>query len=342
MTKKNIGYPFQYGDELSPEMAYNNRKQIVSYSVLIPSIWWHNLGFGEPIQSYSPSSNQPKTAIVRVVETSRVDSINRGGDLGKFGPGPRAKADTLKNAKKTGGKSIFVQGFTSQRQYGSRPTNKPLSCRNNAKINQEKFNGNQNPGRSSSSSSMETMSKRLSQEYTEYQQKFNSPPVRFDTKGYDQEKFKELAKDPKANKEVFHKRTVDEARTAIHAEIEGLVDNPQRMEKQICKSVDLDFKVDGPAPYTHMDAKHPLGSKILRKQGQTIDIKTMAYRMGKKIIGQKERFCEFEQGPESSENVLHIVDLAYVPSHEKEIVKEYCLKGAGSSKGIKFLNDNDK
>jgi hypothetical protein len=125
-------------------MAGNNRKQAVSYSVLIPSIWWYNLGFGEPIQSYSPFSNQPKTAIVRVVETSRVNSINHGGDLGKSGPGPRAKADALKNARKTGGGSIFVQGFTPQRQYGSRPINKPLSCRNNVKINQEQFYGNQN------------------------------------------------------------------------------------------------------------------------------------------------------------------------------------------------------
>jgi hypothetical protein len=125
--------------------------------------------------------------------------------------------------------------------------------------------------------------------------------------------------------------------------MEGGVDNPQRIEKPICKSVDLDFKVDGPAPYTHMDIKHPVGSELLRKQNQTIDIKAMAYRMGNAIIDQKERFCGFEQGPESSENVLHVVDLAYVPSHEKEIVKEYCLKGAedaGSSEGIQFLNDN--
>ena len=64
MTKKNIDYPFQYGDELTPEMAGNNQNQAVSYSVLIPSIWWHNLGFGEPIQSYSSFSNEPKTAIV--------------------------------------------------------------------------------------------------------------------------------------------------------------------------------------------------------------------------------------------------------------------------------------
>jgi hypothetical protein len=133
-------------------MAGNNRKQAVSYSVLIPSIWWHNLGFGEPIQAYSSSSNQPKTAIVRVVATSRINLINRGGDLGKSGPGPRAKADALKNARKTGGGSIFVQGSIPQRQYGSRPiNNKPLSSRNNVKINEEQFSGNQNSAGSSSS-----------------------------------------------------------------------------------------------------------------------------------------------------------------------------------------------
>ena len=49
--------------------------------------------------------------------------------------------------------------------------------------------------------------------------------------------------------------------------------------------------------------------------------------MGKEIIDQKERFCGLEQGPESSKNGLHFVDLGYVPFHEKELVKEYCLKG---------------
>jgi hypothetical protein len=92
-----------------------------------------------------------------------------------------------------------------------------------------------------------------------------------------------------------------------------------------------------------MDVKHPVGSEILRKQNCKVDIKTMAFKMGKRIVDQKEKFCELEQGLKSSENVLHIVDLAYVPPHEKEIVKEYCLKGAedaGSSEGIQFLNDN--
>jgi hypothetical protein len=281
--------------------VFNTGEKISVYVVFTYTLWSASLEFDKPIQSYSSFSNESKTLIVRVVETSRVNLISRGGDLGK--------ADALKNARKTGGGSIVAQGFTPQRQYCSRPINKPLSCRRNVKINQEQFNGNQNLG--GSSSSMETMAKRLSQEYTEYQQKFNSPPVskRFDTKNYDQEKFKELAKDPRANKEVFHKTTVDEARTALQSEMEGIVDNIQRIEKPICKSVDLDFKVDGPAPYTHMDVKHPVGSEILRKQNRQVDIKTMAYDMGERIVDQKEKFCELEQGPKSSENVLHIVDL---------------------------------
>lgn len=58
------------------------------------------------------------------------------------------------------------------------------------------------------------------EEYREYQQSFNSPPLskRFDTKKYGEERFKRLAKDTKTKKEVFHKTAVDEARTAIQAE----------------------------------------------------------------------------------------------------------------------------
>jgi hypothetical protein len=69
------------------------------------------------------------------------------------------------------------------------------------------------------------------------------------------------------------------------------------------QSENLDFKVDGPASYTHMDAKHPVGSEILRKQNRNIDIKTMAYDMGERIVDQKEKFCGLEQDPKSSENV---------------------------------------
>jgi len=33
MTQKKLTYPFQYGDELTPEMAGKNRKSVHIYSV---------------------------------------------------------------------------------------------------------------------------------------------------------------------------------------------------------------------------------------------------------------------------------------------------------------------
>ena len=62
---------------------------------------------------------------------------------------------------------------------------------------------------------------------------------------------------------------------------------------------------------THVEVKNPVGSAIKIANGQ----KGSIAKQGK-----------------------------YVPSHEKNIVKEYCLKGAedaGGSEGILFLNDND-
>lgn len=46
----------------------------------------------------------------------------------------------------------------------------------------------------------------------------------------------------------------------------------------------------------------------------------------------------FQVGPVDAKNVLHIVDLAYVPFTEKQIVKNFCLKGACSPEGIVFIN----
>jgi hypothetical protein len=76
----------------------------------------------------------------------------------------------------------------------------------------------------------------------------------------------------------------------------------------------------------------------LKEQGQNTTLKKMASDLGTNISRQKKRFCGLEQGPKNRKNVLHIVDLCYVPAHEKEIVKEFCTRGADSSEGILFLN----
>lgn len=106
--------------------------------------------------------------------------------------------------------------------------------------------------------------------------------------------------------------------------------------------MNLDFRVQGSAPWTHVDIKQPVGSKALSKQCQTISVEDMAYRIGRKIVEQKHKFVGLKNDPLSSKHVGHIVDFYYVPSSEKAIVKENVLQGAadsGNDTGIILLND---
>lgn len=87
--------------------------------------------------------------MVKIITTSKINAISRGGDhihLGKSGSGPRAKMDAVRNAKKTGSRSIFVEGFTHKRQYPARPIDKPLPFRNGVKIKENPFYENRGGG----------------------------------------------------------------------------------------------------------------------------------------------------------------------------------------------------
>ena len=97
---------------------------------------------------------------------------------------------------------------------------------------------------------MEELSRQLSPEYLTYQQTLNSSPVsdRFDTIHFSHTRFKKLAQDPKARTVVYHKTSVDEARSVLNAEMKGILYNVERIPKPDCKFCDLDFKVTGPAP----------------------------------------------------------------------------------------------
>jgi hypothetical protein len=44
----------------------------------------------------------------------------------------------------------------------------------------------------------------------------------------------------------------------LQAEAKGIIQNPVRVDKKDLKYVDLDFKIDGPAPYTFVDIKSQL------------------------------------------------------------------------------------
>ena len=191
---------------------------------------------------------------------------------------------------------------------------------------------------------MDKFANSLSPEYSKFQNKYYSEslPKRFDTNNYSTKEFKELAQDPRSSDTKFDRVSIDEARTVVQAKLEKVIIEPARPGMEAAKRVDLDFTVQGPAPFTHIDVKNPVGSEILKKQGQTISLEDMSYRIGQKIVAQKQRFVGLENGPLGPENVGHIVDLCYVPSSEKAIVKQNVLQGAldkGSDAGIIFLND---
>lgn len=105
---KNLAYPFSYGDELTPEMAPNNRRSIYFYSIFFLI---QILASEKNNKSYLSSPTNSKTEIIRIVPY--------GGDLGKSGTGPRGKGEAAKNITKNG--SIFAEAFTPKYEYRSGP-----------------------------------------------------------------------------------------------------------------------------------------------------------------------------------------------------------------------------
>jgi hypothetical protein len=191
---------------------------------------------------------------------------------------------------------------------------------------------------------MDKLANSLSPTYSEFQSKYYSEslPKRFDTNNYSAREFKELAKDLRVDDVKYDRVSINETRAIVQAKLENLVSNLTRPDMETARLMDLDYKVQGPAPFTHFDVKNPGGLEILKKQGQTISLEDMAYKIGQNIVTQKHRFVGLENGPIGPENVSHIVDLCYVPSSEKAIVKQNVLQVAvekGSDAGIVFLND---
>lgn len=272
-----------------------------------------------------------------------LDLRGGGSDLSEFIIRILLMWTMSKNSKPTEG----FQPKPMNHQHFVRQGNVQPSPRIAPKL-QENPVGRNNPGqgscRSSNHLSMDKLANSLSPEYSEFQSKYYSEslPKRFDTNNYSAKEFKELAKDPRVDGGKYDRVSIDEARTIVQGKLENLVIKPTRPDMETARRVDLDYKVQGPAPFTHFDVKNPVGSEILKKQGQTISLEDMSYKIGQKIVAQKHRFVGLENGPVAPENVGHIVDLCYVPSSEKTIVKQNILQGAvdkGSDARIIFLND---
>ena len=180
-------------------------------------------------------------------------------------------------------------------------------------------------------------SRSLSQEYLKFQEDHNTKalPKRFNTRRCSQEKFVELATESSSGR--ITRGSIEEARAILQAKSKGIISRPARLSKTLTKIVNLDFKVKG--KYSFCDVKTPVGSKILKKQNQAETLVEMAYNLGKNIAEQKNRFVGLKQGPKSAEQVLHLIDMWYVPHDEKPIVLKHIFRGWDPDKGVAFLKD---
>jgi hypothetical protein len=94
-----------------------------------------------------------------------------------------------------------------------------------------------------------------------------------------------------------------------------------------------------------MDIKTPQNEKIMGMQGQKMTLEKAAYKMGRKVVGQKYRFCDkHPNGPTEPGEVLHVIDLSsYIPVNSHSLYKSSFMKGVRDEgyygKGIEFLTD---
>jgi len=70
----------------------------------------------------------------------------------------------------------------------------------------------------------------------------------------------------------YNRISIDEVRVAAQVEIENKIINPTRLDIMETRRIDLDFKLDGPEPLTHVDIKNPGGLSVLVDQNQTTTI----------------------------------------------------------------------
>lgn len=114
--------------------------------------------------------------------------------------------------------------------------------------------------------SLNKMAHLLNSNYTQFEadKELRHLSEKFDTKNDFFKKFIELAKNPKQG--VIDPESIDEARSIYQAQLKKLVIEPTRLDKETAQRVDLDFKVQGPPPFTHFDVKISLGSLILRRR----------------------------------------------------------------------------
>lgn len=264
------GFPYQYfkGEVLTDEMVeFRIRVIYISFMISI-TVTFSTVPMVSPIVGQATFSSTPTP--IEILSPNQLyyqtnqqklllDVRGGGSDLSEFIIRILLIWTMSKNSKPTEGFQPKPMNHLRQEHLG----HVQPSPRIGPKL-QENPIGRNNPGqgscRSSNHLSMDKLANSLSPEYSEFQSKYYSKslPKRFDTNNYSAREFKELAKDPRVDDGKYDRVSIDEARTIVQAKLENLVINPTRPDMETARRVDLDYEVEGPAPFTHFDVKNPV------------------------------------------------------------------------------------
>lgn len=164
-------------------------------------------------------------------------------------------------------------------------------------------------------------------------------------KGYNinvsKERFLELAINPETG--IIEEKSIFEVEGGLQFEAQGMIKSPEN------RAVNLDFVAEftDSGETIFIDHKGMIDfGKLAEEKGIDIsyfpDHKSVAFNMGRDSVDQKQRFIGLEQGPKSSDEVLHvynfnkIIDRKEVPGLVQAVLDG--AEEAGNTKGIMFIN----
>ena len=159
----------------------------------------------------------------------------------------------------------------------------------------------------------------------------------------DQQRFNDLSVNQETG--AIDEKSIFEAKGGLQGEGQGMYKDLRRPANP---DVGLDFEATDikTGNLIFVDHKGMIDFQSLADRGKDISKfpshQTVAYNMGKDIPSQKERFVGIPQGPESANEVLHLVNFAKIRNPlEKPYLVSAVLNGAedaGCGDNIAFIN----
>ena len=141
--RKDLGFMCLKDKEAGDQVTVILVIGVICIKIYLNSIWFVNdQDLVDRSYSTRPSCERILIGNQPISEGSKSALTIRSGDLGKSGPGARAKADARRNAKSSGSTIIpGANGFVTPQTYCRYHDNATLSCKPRVKLSSQPFQG---------------------------------------------------------------------------------------------------------------------------------------------------------------------------------------------------------